>query len=213
MPHPPKRNGRQPLLLSLATLLSANLSGCAAPPPACPAVDDRPLRLIAPATHFMVQTPHGPLRIQRVRTACAAADGALQAMTPWPGVRTVGEIDVLHAMNDPAVRIVDMRDFDEPVPPSLPNSYHIAYNEVEDRMDELGCRKLGKTQWDCQAAAQVLVYCHGPMCLQSPAGIRAMVQAGLPPERISYYRGGLLDWQALGLPTVTTHLPPRKTAP
>ncbi|GAB4396501.1 MAG: hypothetical protein OHK0048_01440 [Rhodoferax sp.] len=199
----------QAALLGVATLL---LGACAsAPPSPCPVIGKEPLRLEGKTRELTLQTPQGPLRVQRWRTACAASDGALQPLVPLPGVKPAVEIDVLHALADPQTLVIDMRDIDEPIAATLPNSYHIPYNEVEDRMDEVGCSKRGRNQWDCSAAPHVLVFCHGPMCLQSPAGIRAMVQAGFPVERISYYRGGMLDWQALGLPTVSGNLPPRKT--
>ncbi|GIR69462.1 MAG: hypothetical protein CM15mP74_07130 [Halieaceae bacterium] len=32
--------------------------------------------------------------------------------------------------------------------------------------------------------------------------MRAMIRDGFPAEKIHYYRGGMLDWDALGLTTV-----------
>ena len=42
----------------------------------------------------------------------------------------------------------------------------------------------------------------GPVCPQSPTAMRAMIRDGFPAEKIYYYRGGMLDWDALGLTTV-----------
>ena len=69
------------------------------------------------------------------------------------------------------------------------------------RMDELGCNK-GASGWDCAGAMNVMGFCNGPVCPQSPTAMRAMIRDGFPADKIYYYRGGMLDWDALGLTTV-----------
>ncbi|MCF8168644.1 MAG: rhodanese-like domain-containing protein [Rhodoferax sp.] len=160
------------------------------------------LRMIGQSKQFIVQTPSGPFTITRNKTACAFNKGALQPLVPLPGVQPVTEIEVLHALNDPATMVIDMRDEEDPLDATIPNSYHIPYNEIEDRMGEVGCVSIGKNQWDCAQAARIVAFCYGPMCLQSPAGITNLVRMGFPVGKIAYYRGGLMDWEALGLTTV-----------
>lgn len=41
-----------------------------------------------------------------------------------------------------------------------------------------------------------------PVCPQSPMAIKAMTRDGFPANKIYYYRGGMLDWDALGLTSV-----------
>jgi hypothetical protein len=48
------------------------------------------------------------------------------------------------------------------------------------------------------------------MCVQSPAGIARIVHMGFPANKISYYRGGMMDWEALGLTTVKGYRPPTR---
>ena len=72
---------------------------------------------------------------------------------------------------------------------------------VAGRMDELGCKKLGKG-WDCSSAKKVYAFCNGPVCPQSPTAILAMTRDGFPADKIYYYRGGMLDWAALGFPVI-----------
>jgi rhodanese-related sulfurtransferase len=48
----------------------------------------------------------------------------------------------------------------------------------------------------------IIFFCNGPQCGQSPIAIRALLDAGYPPGKMLYYRGGLHDWLALGLPVV-----------
>lgn len=45
----------------------------------------------------------------------------------------------------------------------------------------------------------MILFCNGPWCGQSPTAIRAMIGAGYPADRISYYRGGMQEWRLLGL--------------
>ena len=56
--------------------------------------------------------------------------------------------------------------------------------------------------WDFTGARDILLWCNGPWCGQSPAAIRGLVDLGYPVEKIYYYRGGMQAWQVLGLTTV-----------
>jgi rhodanese-related sulfurtransferase len=168
------------------------------------------LRIIGSDKQFVVQTPNGPFTITRTLTACAPVKGFLQPQIPVPGVRPVTEIEVLHALNDPDTMVIDMRDEDAPLEATIPNSYHIPFNELEDRMDEMGCTRKSKGEWNCAKARHIVAFCNGPVCPQSPAGIASMVRAGFPMAKISYYRGGMMDWEALGLTTVSGNRPTHK---
>jgi rhodanese-related sulfurtransferase len=176
---------------------------------ACASDAPQALRIIGEERQFVVNTPSGPLTITRHSTACASDKGYLQPLVPLKGVRPVTELEVLEALNDVNTMVIDMRDEDEPLDATIPNSFHIPYNEIEDRLDELGCVKTASKRWSCAKAKKIVAFCYGPMCLQSPAGIRSMVRAGFPVSKIAYYRGGLMDWEALGLSTVTGSRPTR----
>ena len=56
--------------------------------------------------------------------------------------------------------------------------------------------------WDFSDAKQLLLWCNGPWCGQSPRAIRALLSLGYPAEKLYYYRGGMQMWQSLGLTTV-----------
>jgi rhodanese-related sulfurtransferase len=160
------------------------------------------LRIIGNDSTFLVQTPKGPMEITRTMTPCAKNKGWLQPMVPVLGVHPIGEIEILNALNDKDAIVVDMREAEDRVKGTIPNSYHIPYTEVAARLDELGCKKTARG-WDCSTAKKVYAFCNGPVCPQSPTAIQAMTRDGFPAERIYYYRGGMLDWAALGFPVVT----------
>lgn len=56
--------------------------------------------------------------------------------------------------------------------------------------------------WDFTQAKEILLWCNGPWCGQSPRAIRALVELGYPKSKIAYYRGGMQMWKVMGLTTV-----------
>jgi rhodanese-related sulfurtransferase len=139
--------------------------------------------------------------IQRKMTSCAKNKGFFQPFVPVKGVTAVTETEMLYALNDKDAVVVDMRTEDFFLHETIPAAINIPYTEIELRMNELGCVKsCGK--WECSKALKVYAFCNGPVCPQSPIAIKTMVRLGFPVEKIYYYRGGMLDWTALGLSTV-----------
>ena len=159
------------------------------------------LKIIGDKLSWTIPTENGPVEITRVMTPCAKNKGVLQPLIPAQGVHPVTEIEVLEALQDPQFTVVDMRTIEWRLKATIPGSIHIPYTEVAQRLDELGCSKTGDT-FDCVNARKVIGYCNGPVCGQSPLAMRAMIREGYPADKIYYYRGGMLDWEALGLTTV-----------
>ena len=166
------------------------------------AADPEYLRIIGTDTKFVAKNAKGEETvITRVMTPCAKNKGWIQAMVPVAGVTPVGEIEVLNAMNDRDALVVDMREPEDRANGTIAGSMHIVYTEVAGRLNELGCTKVAG-KWDCTKAKKVYAFCNGPACPQSPSAILAMTRDGFPADRIYYYRGGMLDWAALGFPVV-----------
>lgn len=76
----------------------------------------------------------------------------------------------------------------------------------EDFVDNLyrlvGSKKEVNQTWDYSNAHEVIVWCNGPWCGQSPRAIRNLLTHGYPAEKIYYYRGGMQMWQLMGILTV-----------
>lgn len=53
--------------------------------------------------------------------------------------------------------------------------------------------------WDFSESPDLLLWCNGPWCGQSPRAIRALVALGFPSEKLYNYRGGMQMWQLFGL--------------
>ena len=146
------------------------------------------------------------ITITREMKACGKNRGFLQPLVPVKGVTLVNEIDILLAMNDPKVLIVDLRSSHFYYEETLPLAINVPYTGVSLNLDELGCEEEDSGKWDCKNAITSYVFCNGPACTQSPIGIREMIELGFPVEKIFYYRGGMLVWSALGLTTVKGEL-------
>jgi rhodanese-related sulfurtransferase len=150
---------------------------------------------------YIVGSGKDAIEIKRTMTSCAKNKGWFQPYVPAEGIHAVTEAEMLYALNDKEAIVVDMRTPDYFFKETIPRAINIPYGEIELRLDELGCtQKDGK--WDCTKALKVYGFCNGPVCPQSPTAMKTMIRNGFPAEKIYYYRGGMLDWTALGLTTV-----------
>ncbi|WP_420411409.1 rhodanese-like domain-containing protein [Roseibium sp.] len=158
------------------------------------------LKISGDDTVVTIQTEDGAVDITRTKTDAALIGGVLQPMVPVPGVIPVGELEVIDALKTGSAKVVDMRTLEWRTQATIPGSMHIPYTEVAMRLDEFGCSG-GQGSWDCSMAENVIAFCNGPACPQSPVAIKAMAREGYPVDKISYYRGGMQDWMVLGLTT------------
>jgi len=150
---------------------------------------------------YMVGSGEDAIEIKRVMTSCGKNGGFFQSFVPVKGVTPVTEADMLRALNDKEAVVVDMRVQEQFLKETIPTAINIPYLEMELRLDEVGCVKEGE-EWNCKKAVKVYGFCNGPVCVQSPIAMKAMVRNGFPAEKIYYYRGGMLNWAALGLTMV-----------
>ena len=189
------------LLILVASLITSSLAWSQA----ATIAPGTPLNIFEGKKEVVIQSSKGPITITRVMTPCAKNGGTLQPLIPVAGVVPVTESEIIEALGDKNALVVDMRDPNDRVKGTIPGSISIPYTEVAMRMDELGCKKLpdgNKQKWDCSKAKKVYGFCNGPVCPQSPSAMNAMVRDGFPASKIYYYRGGMLDWDALGLTSV-----------
>jgi len=56
-----------------------------------------------------------------------------------------------------------------------------------------------KSFFDFSGAKTLVFYCNGSYCGQSPKNIEQLTRFGYPAEKIKWYRGGMDDWEGLGL--------------
>ena len=125
--------------------------------------------------------------------------GTIAPMELAPGVRTVGELEVIAADRSDLL-LIDTRSEEAYARETIPGALNLPWQEAGKRADELPPNRPS------------IFFCNGPQCAATPRAIRALLDAGLAPERILYYRGGLHDWITLGLPVAPPPGHARRTA-
>jgi rhodanese-related sulfurtransferase len=119
--------------------------------------------------------------------AVDATWGLIQPISLAPGVRTVGELEVIEHLR--AGRpILDCRLPEYVERGTIPGAVNIPHGEIAERVGEL------------DPVEPMVVFCNGPQCPATAQAIEALLAAAWPAERLLYYRGGIHDWVTLGLP-------------
>jgi rhodanese-related sulfurtransferase len=133
-----------------------------------------------------------------------------------PGVKTIGELEMLQYLQkmgagDKTVMVIDSRTPDWVEKGTIPGAVNIPWDKlnigksdpitVQDIME----KQLGAKQqdgfWDFSGAKTLVMFCNGPWCGQSPTNIKGLLKIGYPADKIKWYRGGMQDWEVLGLST------------
>ena len=173
---------------------------------------DDPVNITKGMMSVTVETGNGPVEISRIQDNAHAISGdfartsrpcpnfCIQPMTPAEGVRTIGELELLDALQDPQVTVIDSRVRPDFETGTIPGAISMPYTEMADRLGELGCEPDFEG-FECkdEAIKTIALFCNGPWCGQSPTAIRRIIKAGYPAEKILYYRQGMQGWRMLGL--------------
>lgn len=129
--------------------------------------------------------------------------GELQAWEAAPGVRTVGERELMELVAQGAM-LVDCRAPGSSGGITIPGAVSMPHDQILTRRDEL------------DPAGLSILFCNGPQCPQSPSAIRVLRTASFPARALCYYRGGMHDWVTLAMPTqecgpAAAHSPPTES--
>jgi rhodanese-related sulfurtransferase len=107
-----------------------------------------------------------------------------------PGVRTVGELEVIEHVAA-GLPLVDTRQEHFFAGGTIPGARNIPHPAAVAQMHEL------------DPSRPTVFFCNGPQCTATPQAVTALLQAGYPASGILYYRGGMHDWMTLGFPVAT----------
>ena len=133
-----------------------------------------------------------------------------------PGVETIGELEMLdylvQAGDDSSILVIDSRTPDWVKKGTIPGSVNIPWTllnpETSDPLTigEIMAERFGAVQddelWDFSNARTLVMFCNGMWCGQSPRNIAVLMKYGYPAHKIKWYRGGMQDWEVLGLTTI-----------
>lgn len=151
------------------------------------------------------------------KTSRACPPFCIQPGTIATGVETIGELEMLDylkrvAGGDATVMVVDSRTPDWVERGTIPGAVNIPWDKlnaaksdpftIADILEnQLGARNQ-EGLWDFSGAKTLVMFCNGMWCGQSPTNIKTLLKFGYPADKIKWYRGGMQDWEILGLTTV-----------
>ena len=135
-----------------------------------------------------------------------------------PGVETIAELEVLDYLRrmsegDNSIVVVDSRTPAWVAKGTIPGAINIPWTALnpakgadpisigEILEEKFNARNL-EGLWDFRDARTLVMFCNGMWCGQSPNNIMNLLGFGYPAHKIKWYRGGMQNWEILGLTTV-----------
>lgn len=135
------------------------------------------------------------------------------------GVETLGElevIDYLKKKSDGAddIIVIDSRTPDWVAKGTIPGAINIPWTKLSPEkgasffeITGILQKQFGVTEeegglMNFSKAKTLVMFCNGMWCGQSPRNILQLLKIGYPANKIKWYRGGMQNWEALGLTTV-----------
>ena len=150
------------------------------------------------------------------KTSRSCPPFCIHPMKAADGVETVGELEIMDFLKKKVSTgtglLVDARIPEWHNKGTIPGSVNIPFTlfssknpYLEDLLLVLGAERAGADAWAFDGAKELLMFCNGPWCDQSPRAIAGLLEIGYPPQKLYYYRGGMQNWSVLGL---STSIPP-----
>ena len=130
-------------------------------------------------------------------------------------ITTVGELELLNFLDNEVKKnkglLVDARMpawFEKGTIPGAVNiPFTVLSKGIENKHTIKILKLLGATEsngkWDFSKARELMLFCNGSWCGQSPTALNNLSSLGYPEEKLFWYRSGMQSWQQLGLTTVT----------
>ncbi|MDM8568759.1 rhodanese-like domain-containing protein [Thiotrichales bacterium HSG1] len=151
------------------------------------------------------------------KTSRACPPFCIKQIVVAEGVKTVIELDVLNYLQNDNSVVIDSRTVAWVDKGSIPGSINLPWDVFNNTESDI-FEKLLEVQFNVtvnengyyfDAAKTLVLFCNGPWCNQSPTNILTLLELGYPADKLKWYRGGMQDWESLGLTTVTDVLIPQ----
>ncbi len=128
-------------------------------------------------------------------------------------VRTIGELELLEFLQNEVANeqglLIDARMpnwYESETIPGAVNVPFVILTKPSDKRSRIlqlfGAKQKTSGEMDFSNVIKLSLFCNGPWCDQSPRAIKGLLNAGYPPSKIQYYRGGMQAWKSFGLTTV-----------
>ena len=134
------------------------------------------------------------------------------------GVETIGEVELMHyakEMNegDESITVIDSRTPDWVARGTVPTAMNVPWTnlnpakgatplEIAEILESVFNVTESEGLFDFSKCKTAVMFCNGMWCGQSPNNIKNLLRLGYPSHKIKWYRGGMQDWEILGLTTV-----------
>ncbi|MGR8949606.1 MAG: rhodanese-like domain-containing protein [Gammaproteobacteria bacterium] len=164
------------------------------------------------------QNPDNKVNPAYAKTSRQCPPFCIQPIKLAPGVETIGELELLEFLHrkeqgDDSILVIDSRTPDWVEHGTIPGSENIPWKTLSPsagadpfEMAEIFEARFGAFEqegfWNFSAAKTLVLFCNGMWCGQSPANIKTLLNFGYPAEKIKWYRGGMQNWENLGLTVV-----------
>jgi rhodanese-related sulfurtransferase len=141
----------------------------------------------------------------------------IQPMNIAPGVETIAELEVLDYLKrmsagDDSIVVVDSRTPAWVAKGTIPGAINIPWTtlnpskgadpiSIGEILEERFNAQNQEGLWDFRNARTLVMFCNGMWCGQTPNNIENLLGFGYPAHKIKWYRGGMQDWEILGLST------------
>lgn len=163
------------------------------------------------------QNTAATLQGEFARTSRACPPDCLQPMVIAAGVATSGELEVLSFLeNDVTNRrglLLDTRTPERFSTGSIPGAVNVPFMTLtsDNRYRNDILRALGAVDGqgglDFTNAMSLTLFGGGPWSGAAPEAVENLLEAGYPPEKLFYYRGGMQAWLHAGLTVQNTQNP------
>ena len=141
----------------------------------------------------------------------------IQPSTLAPGVETIAELEILDYLKrmsegDDSIVVIDSRTPAWVAKGTIPGAVNIPWTSLNpakgadpisigEILEERFNAKNLEGLWDFRNARTLVMFCNGMWCGQSPNNIKNLLGFGYPADKIKWYRGGMQNWEILGLTT------------
>lgn len=158
------------------------------------------------------QNPNAKIPDAYALTSRPCPGFCIQPIIIHEGVDTFGELETLSFLKEKVNQgqgfLIDSRSSDWYAKGTIPGAVNLPFNAFvpgpenvffDSLMVMLSGKQTAEGNWEFSDPKDLLLFCNGPWCDQSPTAIRNLLAINYPAEKLHYYRGGMQSWVSNGL--------------